>query len=326
MGSAISDGDWYEAISGSADGTLLVAAAHTWLYRSTDSGVTWTKVAGTNLGRFTDVWCNAAGTICMAATMYTISYQPGSLYRSVDAGASWSLVPSSSGLWQSLRCNPAGTVWIAVMFTGGFNQNGWLYKSVNSGASFVQISGTNIERWGAAACDATSTKCVVVAQQRVDGTGGLVYYSTNGFTTLNVADAPRGVAFGVAVSPDGQQAVYTQFENDEDGAGTLLPGFINYSTDGGQTFQKAATPYRRFYYGISCDAAFKMCAAGVNMNSNYGSVPMQTSCDGGRTWSLDPGPVRGWKDVKVNADGGLMYAVEDSGPTRYVWSYPLPVA
>jgi hypothetical protein len=52
---------------------------------------------------------------------------------------------------------------------------------------------------------------------------------------------------------------------------------------------------------------------------------MLLSCDGGHTWSEVAGTDTYWASVKVNADGGFMYAVNEFGPS-FVYSYPLPVA
>ena len=94
----------------------------------------------------------------------------------------------------------------------------------------------------------------------------------------------------------------------------------------GQTFGQADVP-QAYYYGIDCDSAFKMCAVAPNGDFNYDFVPMLTSCDGGRTWFDSPGVELGFLDVKVNADGGMMYSASDSRPTPtspyYVWSFPL---
>lgn len=68
-----------------------------------------------------------------------------------------------------------------------------------------------------------------------------------------------------------------------------------------------------------------MCAAAANGDINYNPVLSVNSCEGGRTW-FESQPAKGWSSVFVAADGGTMYAVDDTfQQTKYVWSFPLAV-
>jgi hypothetical protein len=311
------------AITGSADGQVLVAAANTWLWRTADAGKTWVKLANTNLGFWATVQCNNAATVCLAVTAFSLGFGNGALYRSVDQGATWSAVAGGEGRWSTLWCDPSGSTWFAGTFSQGPGTNGWLYMSTNGGLSFTQIAGTNIERWGGVACDSSATKCVVVSRDRPNGDFAPIYTSNNGLQTITeVPNFPYGIVFGVTMSADGEKVIVPQTESSLGGNG---PGYVWHSKDGAQTFQMTNAP-RRYYYGVSCDAAFTMCAVAPNGDENYDPVFMQTSCDGGRTWNEDPVTKGGWLDTQVNADGGLMYATVDTPNPKHIYSFPLPMA
>ncbi len=329
------DGNTVRAISGSADGRVLVAAGINWIWRSVDHGATWTQVQGTDLGQWITVRCNDAATICLAGTEYDLDDAPGAFYRSTDSGASWSLVANSNGTgyWRDVWCNPSGTTWMAAMSRPFIGDFGWLYTSATSGTSFTQISGTDTARWGSVACDATATKCVATAgpDKNNEASPSLIYLSDNGFQTLTPSSAiPRGSSFGCTMSLDGTKILVAQYEIDEDDDGGFdNPGFVWRSGDGGQTFEETNAP-PSYYFGVACDAAFKMCALGRSGDAGYDPTPMLTSCTGGHTWGEDPGERAYYMGVKVNADGGFMYAaVESTEEDDYccgkVWSYPLSI-
>lgn len=292
------------------------------MWRSVDGGA-WGLLPNTNLGGgFTTIRCNDAGTVCLAA--------PGNLFRSVDKGSTWDQVESApgGGRFFTVWSNPAGTVWFAATFSVGPGTNGWLYKSTDSGVTWTQIQGSQIDRWGTVSCDATATKCVAGGRSRPNAEASYLYYSNDGLQTLTQASGlPRGLFAGSTMSADGQNVLVTAFEVDSDvDPFPDGPGYIYRSEDGGQTFEQADAP-QAYYYGIDCDSAFKMCAVAPNGDFNYNFAPMLTSCDGGRTWFDSPGVALGFLDVKVNADGGMMYSAADSRPTPtspyYVWSFPL---
>ncbi len=288
------------------------------MYKSTNFGANWTEIAGTS-GAWT-LACDDSGSTCVAGA------NPGSLSRSTDSGATWAVVPNTANQrWESLWCDPTGTTFVAAIFTFGSGLKGQIYKSTTGGASFTAMPNTaNLERWGAVACDAAATTCIATARSGpFNNDPGAVYTTNDGFQTITVVpNSPMGISQGATVSLDGTKMIFTQFEDSD--PPYYGPGFIWYSDDGGQTFEKTNVP-RGYYLGIDCDAAFKMCAAGRNGDLNYDPVLMQTSCDGGRTWSEDPGEERYWTQVKVNADGGYMYSADDNNGDSWIYSFPLPV-
>jgi photosystem II stability/assembly factor-like uncharacterized protein len=242
---------------------------------------------------------------------------PGAIYRSTNGGATWSIVANTSGVWTTLWC--ATTCFAAIELTSV--SPGEIYKSTDSGATFTAMPNTKIQtEWGVVACDATATKCLATGAGSPNARP--IYISSDGFQTLAIVPNSYGVANGATVSRDGTKMIFAQYQSRQSASGSFVdgPGFIWYSHDGGQTFEKSNAP-QSFYDRVSCDAAFKRCAVVHQFDENYGPVPMLTSCDGGRTWSEDLGDKKYWRAVHVSPDGRFMYAVGDYS----IYSYPLPV-
>lgn len=275
--------------------------------------------------------CDDAGNICLASTQYTQpGFASGQLYRSANGGANWTVVPSTQlGTWGGVWSSPDGKNWIAALANQGGQTWGKLFNSTDYGATFTPIpapSETGVGRWEFVACDAsTGRKCIAGGTNAPNGTALPPYVTTNGFQTLNtVTGVTIGTFFAAVVSADGSKMVLAQADDFGDDGSLSLPGLIYYSDDGGATFKRTNAP-RGYYYSIDCDASFKMCAAAASSNVIGDPVLAVTSCDGGRTWFENPGPKQNWNAVKVNADGGMMYATTGtSTEPKYVWSFPLP--
>jgi len=306
-------GNW-ASISGSADSNVLVASDAVWIWRSTNYGANWTQVAGSDLGQWRSIACDDTGTTCVAVTFGA----SGAIYRSTSGGVTWSIVANTTmGFWRSLWCDPSATTCFAVI--GSVSVPYQIYKSTDSGATFNAMPNTlSIQQWSVVACDATATKCIATS------TKGPGYVSNDGFQTLAIVPNTYGDSYGATVSLDGTKMIIAQYDSmigtgpDIDG-----PGFLWYSHDGGQTFEKSTAP-RSYKFQVACDAAFKVCAVGNNMDMDFNPVPMLTSCDGGRTWSENAGDKAYWNCIKVSADGGSMFAGDDDFRS-FIYSYPLPV-
>jgi hypothetical protein len=176
----------------------------------------------------------------------------------------------------------------------------------------------SIEQWSVVACDASATKCIATS---LAGPG---YVSNDGLQTFAMVNNTYGNSYGATVSRDGTKMIIAQCDSLV-GAGPTIdgPGFLWYSHDGGQTFEKSTAP-RSYKFQVACDAAFEVCAVGNNMDVDYNPPHMLTSCDGGRIWSENAGDKAYWNCVKVSADGGSMYTGDDD-LRSYIYSYPQPV-
>ena len=111
------------------------AGQSTWIY-STDGGETWRPSPGP--GGF------GTGITCLATSCLAVG---GSIYRSTDGGANWTLLFASGGLFTelfSISCGPGGTMCAAVgpNPSGLFNPTapGALAVSTDSGSSFTVLS------------------------------------------------------------------------------------------------------------------------------------------------------------------------------------------
>jgi photosystem II stability/assembly factor-like uncharacterized protein len=200
--------------------------------RSEDYGKTWTQIPNANLFSPGAVHCDPTGMTCVSTTIYGASFARGSIYRSVDGGATWNVVLDKVGPFRDVTCDPTGTKWFAALNSAGFGQNGLIYKSVDSGATFTAISGSGLSYWGTVACDASFLRCIAASSELGNGDPGSIYVTNDGFQTITlVPNTPRGIFWDSAMSVDGQQILVVQYESDDDGPRTR--GLIWRSSNGG---------------------------------------------------------------------------------------------
>ncbi len=99
------------------------------IWKSTDSGVTWSQLGSTANGAFggtQDIKVSSAGTV-FAATM-------SGFIRSTDGGTSWTTV--TSGQFADIEIAANGDIYAAT----SVNQAGKLYKSTDDGQSLIDIT------------------------------------------------------------------------------------------------------------------------------------------------------------------------------------------
>ena len=271
-----------------------------------------------NLGaEWSSVKCSPGFEVCLA--LQGTMPNGGEIYRSVDGGNTWTVVPGMNlGRWNKATCDATGTKWIAALSSqkGCCNKPGGLYVSTDSGASFTMVSGSNTLSWRNAACDASFNNCIVGPKETADA-NNLVkpYRLTNLQTLTELQGAPAADYQGLVMSADGER-ILAAFENR--GTNFEFTGSVWYSLDGGNSWTQSDAPLGP-YGGVACDPAVKHCAAAPYGNPNWDEAMMATSCDGGLSWTSSP-PLNYWGGVTVDADGGRMVAV---GIGTY--SYPLPL-
>ena len=122
--------------------TIISGAREGGIYKSTDGGDQWTKLAG---GLPSDLFgrSNVAISASNPKRIYAlIEAKPGSgLYRSEDTGATWALINKSASIvtrpfyYTTIGVDPnnADVVWVG--------DEGW-FKSIDSGKTFQQVSET----------------------------------------------------------------------------------------------------------------------------------------------------------------------------------------
>lgn len=138
--------------AGSATATTVYLATSSGVYRSPDSGVTWTQLLP---GTATDLVVDPANPrIFYAALGLPGGHASNGVYRSADGGDTWTLLaagfPAAEVGRIALAIAPSSpaTLFAAVQDAfGGTGNNGALlgiWKTVDAGASWAQLTGINV--------------------------------------------------------------------------------------------------------------------------------------------------------------------------------------
>jgi photosystem II stability/assembly factor-like uncharacterized protein len=126
-------------LAASADGTKAVSVATNGsVYKSTDSGTTWTKLTQPSVQKWVSIDSDAAGDKWFATT------QSGNVFHSTDMGATW--IPHDVlgvGSWSNISVSNDGKV-IAVGKTGAAGQ---VYFSKDGGGTWSTSSALSGGYW-----------------------------------------------------------------------------------------------------------------------------------------------------------------------------------
>lgn len=163
-------------ISASLDGTkLIVCRSGNLLYRSTDSGGTWSTLANSGNRTWRCVLSSSDGSTLLGGV------SGGLMYRSIDSGANWtSVIDTTNRSWHYMRYSPGYTRIIASVY------NGLLYISNDHGLTW-NSTGTTSRRWTDVAISDDGTKIFGCT----DGVG--IWFSLNSGT--NWSQVSNGIAF-----------------------------------------------------------------------------------------------------------------------------------
>jgi photosystem II stability/assembly factor-like uncharacterized protein len=117
------------------DDQVLYAATSNGVYKTTDAGANWNKVAPNS---FIDMEFKPGDPAVMYGS--TQKYGRNGIYRSTDGGQNWSLVQEAEGLRIELSVTPDDTsrVYAVAANTSGGLQG--IYRSNNSGQSFQDMN------------------------------------------------------------------------------------------------------------------------------------------------------------------------------------------
>jgi photosystem II stability/assembly factor-like uncharacterized protein len=120
------------ATASSYDGSIMYAAAQYGnLYKSVDSGTTWSRLANPGNKYWNAIATNDSGTV-----VYAAAGAGDSIYRSTDSGATWNPSPSTTGCnWVSISASATGSAAAAVCGSGS------VYTTVNTGGSWPATTG-----------------------------------------------------------------------------------------------------------------------------------------------------------------------------------------
>ena len=320
----------WHSVASSGDGTKLVATDgyydrlnYEWfghIYRSTDSGKTWSATSAPTTNNYGAIACSADASHLLAAG------GDGRLYTSTNSGTTWHtyLAGSVSGVASSADGNRL----FAVTSTGQ------IYTSTNAGVAWS----TNIVAaapWSAVTCSTNGTKAFAAASQ------SSVYaspYSGN----WKLSSAPGTNWTSVASSADGTHLVAAATDRGPIGtnpATAVYPGGPIYtSTNSGVSWSRTSAVSNWVCVTSSADGS-QLAAASYQYNSNAPAASHSsffTSANGGGAWTQSSAPDRPWSVLVASADGqhlvaaagGSIYTSANAGgtwtsnsvPSGYPWT------
>ena len=284
------------AIHPTTTSTLLVASS-LGLYRSTDSGSTFTRVLA---GTATDVVIDPANPSTMYAALGNIfGNAADGVYKSTDAGATWTLLggglPTSSvgRISLAIAASSSSTLYAAVQNSANFQFLG-MWKTINSGSTWSQLSATN------ATCTfGGSSQCWYDLALAVDPTNANTVYlgtqdffkSTDGGNTFTDIGGYSG-----SIHPD-QHALTFLPGN----ASTIIignDGGVYKSGDGGSTWTS-----------LNTNLAITEFSPGFSLHPTNGSIAMGGTQDNGT--NLTTGSTT-WQEI-WGGDGGFT-AIDFTNP------------
>lgn len=293
---------FWTGIACSSDCSKILAADNydtdSYLYRSTDGGITWNTV--TNGGsafqkRWKHVASSADGSVLLASEL------TGDLWYSTDSGANWTDASTlGSGSWTGLAMSSDGATMVAIS-NGGGKVGFW--KSTNSGSSWTDTSGLDLLTPNAIACSSDCSKIAVAMF------GDYIYTSSNtGDTWTARTGSPSGFWTSIASSSDGTKLAATlSFAGDlytSSDSGVNWTDQTDAGTGGGGLWQSVA---------MSSDGTKLIAVSTVNVRSSTNS---------GANWTTETGPgTATWKKAASSSDGAYWVI---GGTSTDIWTAGTP--
>jgi hypothetical protein len=193
--------------------SIVLASTLSGLFRSTDAGATWTNVLPLAVSGV--IFDNASSNVMYAGIngYYSGSAATAPVYKSTNAGQTWTAVPgstsnplpaSSSVFRTAIVEDSTGANLYSAMARSDFGAPGSLYKSVDGGANWTKLSppsagdGLDWYRDSLAVVPKTNPNVLYA-------TGASLYQSMDGGVTWsrNTAGVEWADQHGFAFSPDG---------------------------------------------------------------------------------------------------------------------------
>jgi hypothetical protein len=228
----------------------------------------------------------------------------GTIYTSIDSGATWTLTSAPVASWTSVASSADGSKLVAVSESADGDPGdprGLIYTSTDSGATWTATSAPRTT-WEAVASSADGTKLVAA-----DGANAPIYTSSNSGGTWRATSAPHSFWSSLASSADGTHLLAAAVE---DGTGNG-PGRIYRSSNSGATWTLTSPNAGGGWLSVASSAdGSKLAAVGFDIHDN-GLIYI--SSDSGGTWVTNA-PAMYWTCVACSADGSKLVAGTDGGP------------
>jgi uncharacterized repeat protein (TIGR02543 family) len=296
----------YDAVTTSSDGTRIIAVirngsgASRGIYRSTDSGATWSQVYTTSRN-FRCVASSSDGRYVVAGE------EGGYIYLSTDYGLNWAATPNPTPIsanWRGLAMSSNGQNIVGVINSTSGTRG--IYRSTDYGSTWTQVSTIGRAYRGVASSSDGTVLAAIVDD-------GGIYVSTNSGTTWTQTLAMVAAWRGIALSSDG--SIMTAAIQ----AGTYPNCGIWVSTNSGTSWSQMDTgtvSYRCLAMssdGSKVGVGIKGATGGyVSFSSNYGANWYQRTYTGMLVWT----------GIAASSDGSRFYICNGSGGSGgSIWVY-----
>jgi photosystem II stability/assembly factor-like uncharacterized protein len=239
------------------------------VYKTWNAGARW-SASGTGLTAISVV---ALAANFVSPTRLYLGSGDGSLFRTDDAGASWTLLPRLEA--RSLAVDPTSS---SIVYAGTWQG---VYKSTDAGITWnVSLAEEFGSLESVVAIDPSSPSTIYAGKSGGNCCGGKVFKSMNGGVTwVQLNTGPLSVVTAIAVDPVSSSTVYVTARLDD-----LLGGLrgVFKSVDGGATWSELTSglPSVRNITAFALDPALTSTLyVALSGDGVYKSV------DGGASWS-----------------------------------------
>jgi hypothetical protein len=305
--------------------TAYIGPAAGGVWKTTDGGTTWQDV-GVNLASLTfgalaidpvnpnNVYAGAGESIHY---FNTTTYSGKGLYRSTDAGATWTQVISGFGLtthFSAVKVSPTNPATVYAALGSGFWHasspgNEGLWRSTDSGVTWARTGNYN---------DAFDVLPHPTTPDRVYGatgggttTGGFYTSTNNGATwTKTSTGLPSSIRrMQIALAPSVPSTVYALTYTEPGGTGTVA---VYRSTDDGVNWASTGASFAsgQGWYDLL------LAVNPANVNEVYiGTDELRVSTDGGATFTYVGGSY--WSQ-SMHVDFHIMAYAPSNSAYRYI--------
>lgn len=284
-------------MAASADGTKMIASENNSvsdnfpsegkLWRSTNSGASWTVLSNSSAETWTGVASSADGTK-LVATETSSNGTDGKVWLSTDSGATWAASTAPNKNWQEVASSADGTKLVAVPCCG--TNAPW--TSTDSGATWTQQSTSGFIAARSVASSADGTKLAI------GGSFGDVWTSTDSGVNWTERDS----------ATTGMTAAIYDIDISDNGSTILASGYdaVARSVNSGSAWT-VVTPgvSANGYRGVVLSADGTKAAL-TNNSTSTGAVFLSTNSGG--TWTEQTGLGHASWQVVAMSDNGVTIA------------------